>query len=86
MTLELTTIISSTVVFLILIFLLVSILLWVKTKLSPSGPAKLTINGSEPIDVETGSTLLNTLGNQKILLPSACGGGGTCAMCTLSNN
>jgi len=31
--------------------------------------------------VSPGSTLLSTLGNQKILLPSACGGGGTCAMC-----
>lgn len=75
-----TVIISSIVVFFILIILLVSILLGAKAKLSPSGPVTLTING-EAREVDSGDTLLTTLGNQKIFLPSACGGGGTCAMC-----
>jgi Na+-transporting NADH:ubiquinone oxidoreductase subunit F len=75
-----TVIISSVVVFAALIFLLVSILLGAKAKLSPSGPVTLEING-EAKQVESGSTILTTLSEQKIFLPSACGGGGTCAMC-----
>lgn len=75
-----TIIITSIVVFFIVIFLLVSILLGAKAKLAPSGPVTLDING-EAREVESGSTLLSTLSNQKIFLPSACGGGGTCAMC-----
>ncbi len=75
------TIILSIVVFLILILLLVSILLYAKAKLLPSGLVKIEINGEKVIETEAGSTLLNTLGNNQILLPSACGGGGTCGMC-----
>lgn len=75
-----TVIISSIVVFFILIILLVSILLGAKAKLSPSGPVTLNINGEER-SVESGDTLLTTLSAEKIFLPSACGGGGTCAMC-----
>ncbi|QNR24614.1 NADH:ubiquinone reductase (Na(+)-transporting) subunit F [Croceimicrobium hydrocarbonivorans] len=75
-----TVIISSIVVFFLLIILLVSVLLGAKAKLSPSGPVTLNING-EDRQVDSGSTLLTTLGNEKIFLPSACGGGGTCAMC-----
>lgn len=75
-----TVIISSIVVFALLIFLLVAILLGAKAKLSPSGPVTLNING-EDREVESGNTLLSTLSAEKIFLPSACGGGGTCAMC-----
>lgn len=71
----------SVAVFLVMILLLVSVLLFAKTKLAPSGPVKLSINGGEPIEVESGGTILSTLGSKKIFLPSACGGGGTCAMC-----
>ncbi len=67
-------------VFFTVILLLVALLLTAKAKLSPSGPVKLNING-EMVEVESGSTLLSTLSNQKIFLPSACGGGGTCGMC-----
>ncbi len=75
-----TIIITSIIVFFIVIFLLVGILLGAKAKLAPSGPVTLDING-DPREVESGATLLNTLSNEKIFLPSACGGGGTCAMC-----
>lgn len=75
-----TTILASVAVFTLVILALVSILLTVKAKLSPSGPVTLTINGN-PVQVSSGSTLLSTLSEQKIFLPSACGGGGTCAMC-----
>jgi Na+-transporting NADH:ubiquinone oxidoreductase subunit F len=55
-------------------------LLQAKARLSPSGPVKLDING-DTVEIESGSTLLSTLSEQKIFLPSACGGGGTCGMC-----
>ena len=76
-----TTIISSIAVVFIVVLLLVSLLLWAKAKLTASGPVKLTINGEKTVEVSAGSTILSTLGNEKIFLPSACGGGGTCAMC-----
>lgn len=76
-----TTIITTVVVFLVVITLLVALLLGVKAKLSPSGPVTIEINGEKTIEVESGATLLSTLGNNKVFLPSACGGGGTCAMC-----
>lgn len=75
------TIIITLVVFLAITFLLVALLLYAKAKLAPSGSVKIEINGEKTIEVEAGSTLLSTLGNAKIFLPSACGGGGTCAMC-----
>jgi len=75
------TIVSTLVAFAIIMLLLVSVLLSAKAKLAPSGPVRLSINGGDEVEVESGSTLLTTLGNNKIFLPSACGGGGTCAMC-----
>ncbi|MEL4309027.1 NADH:ubiquinone reductase (Na(+)-transporting) subunit F [Joostella sp. CR20] len=74
-------IIASLVVFLTLIFVLVIILLLAKAKLVPSGPVTLKINGEKDVEVSSGGTLLSTLGNNKIFLPSACGGGGTCIQC-----
>ncbi len=74
-------IVASIVFSLILIILLVSILLFAKAKLMPSGKVKITINGTKTIEVDAGSSLLTTLGNEKIFLPSACGGGGTCIQC-----
>tara|TARA_R110002124_G_scaffold87407_1_gene225197 strand:+ start:240021 stop:241328 length:1308 start_codon:yes stop_codon:yes gene_type:complete len=74
-------IIATVVAFLVLTLLLVALLLFTKQKLSPSGPVKITINDEKVIEVESGGTLLSTLGNNKIFLPSACGGGGTCIQC-----
>ncbi len=77
-----TTIITSIVVFLLVILLLVSILLYAKAKLIPPGKLIININnGERELEVEGGGSLLATLGDNKIFLPSACGGGGTCAMC-----
>jgi len=75
------TIVATVVAFLIITLLLVALLLYVKQKLSPSGPVKIRINGEKEIEVASGSSLLTTLGNAKIFLPSACGGGGTCIQC-----
>jgi len=74
-------IVSSIIVFLILILLLVVILLTAKAKLSPSGPVTIKVNGERDMEVGSGSTLLTTLGDNKLFLPSACGGGGTCIQC-----
>ncbi|NCT18891.1 MAG: NADH:ubiquinone reductase (Na(+)-transporting) subunit F [Flavobacteriaceae bacterium CG_4_8_14_3_um_filter_34_10] len=71
----------TVIAFLILTLLLVGVLIFVKEKLSPSGPVKITINGEKVIEVESGGSLLTTLGSEKIFLPSACGGGGTCIQC-----
>ena len=75
------TITITVIAFLVLLLLLVSVLLFTKEKLSPSGPVTITINGEKKIEVASGGTLLSTLGNQKVFLPSACGGGGTCIQC-----
>jgi Na+-transporting NADH:ubiquinone oxidoreductase subunit F len=74
-------ILIATGVFLLVILLLVVMLLVAKAKLTASGPVTININGDKDITVNGGSTLLSTLANEKIFLPSACGGGGTCAMC-----
>jgi Na+-transporting NADH:ubiquinone oxidoreductase subunit F len=79
--LDMTTIITSVVVFFGFNLLLVYIILFAKSKLMPSGLVKITINGKEELETEAGATLLTTLSNKKIFLPSACGGGGTCALC-----
>jgi Na+-transporting NADH:ubiquinone oxidoreductase subunit F len=50
-------------------------------KLVPQGAVTLKINGEKTIEAPPGSTLLATLAAEKIFIPSACGGGGTCAMC-----
>ncbi|MFD2543467.1 NADH:ubiquinone reductase (Na(+)-transporting) subunit F [Lacinutrix gracilariae] len=75
------TIIATVAAFLLVTLLLVALLLFVKQKLSPSGPVKIKINGEREIEVASGDSLLSTLGSQKIFLPSACGGGGTCIQC-----
>ncbi|WP_296380889.1 NADH:ubiquinone reductase (Na(+)-transporting) subunit F [Winogradskyella sp.] len=75
------TIVATVAAFLLVTLVLVALLLFVKQKLSPSGPVKILINGEREIEVASGSTLLTTLGGNKIFLPSACGGGGTCIQC-----
>ena len=74
-------ILASIAVFLVIIILLVAGLLFARKKLTPQGEVKVTINDEKELEVNPGSTLLSTLSNEGIYLPSACGGGGTCAMC-----
>lgn len=71
----------SIIFFLVIILLLVGLLLFARNKLIPQGKVKITINGEKELEVDPGSSLLTTLSNNKIFLPSACGGSGTCAMC-----
>ena len=76
-----TIIICSIIIFLLFNLLLVYIILFAKSKLAPSGLVKIVINEEDKLETEAGSSLLSTLSNKKIFLPSACGGGGTCGMC-----
>lgn len=69
-------------IFLFVTLVLTAMLLFAKAKLSPKGKIKININhGDREIEVDGGGTLLSTLGNAGIFLPSACGGGGTCIQC-----
>jgi Na+-transporting NADH:ubiquinone oxidoreductase subunit F len=74
-------ILASIGVFLVTILVLVVILLVAKKFLVASGNVKLTINGDKEMEVESGSTLLNTLAVNGVFLPSACGGKGSCGQC-----
>ncbi|PIZ62528.1 MAG: NADH:ubiquinone reductase (Na(+)-transporting) subunit F, partial [Candidatus Marinimicrobia bacterium CG_4_10_14_0_2_um_filter_48_9] len=76
-------IVLSTVVFTGTIQILVVLLNYAGSKLVNRGKVKILINddAEKSPEVEAGSTLLNTLAAEKIFLPSACGGGGTCGMC-----
>ena len=72
---------TSLGVFLLVILVLVIVLLVAKQYLVASGDVTITINGEKQVVAPAGSTLLNTLSSQSIFLPSACGGGGSCAQC-----
>jgi len=71
----------GTLIFLLVTIALIIMLLVAKAKLAPSGPVTISINGEKELNVNGGSSLLSTLSNEKLFLPSACGGGGTCGMC-----
>ncbi|MEL6656501.1 MAG: NADH:ubiquinone reductase (Na(+)-transporting) subunit F [Bacteroidota bacterium] len=77
------TIISAVILFTAVILLLSFMLIAARKRLVPQGEVKIVINGDEenPMMVQPGDTLLSALSNKSIFLPSACGGGGTCAMC-----
>ncbi len=74
-------IIAAAAVFTFVILLLVLMLQVAAKRLVKQGNVKVLINGEKEAEVEAGSTLLNALQGEDIFLPSACGGGGTCAMC-----
>ena len=74
-------IVLSIIIFLIIVLLLVTVLLVARKKLIPSGNVTININGKKDVTVQTGSSLLSTLSEQKIFLPSACGGKGSCGQC-----
>ncbi|MAG30208.1 MAG: NADH:ubiquinone reductase (Na(+)-transporting) subunit F [Deltaproteobacteria bacterium] len=69
--------------FTIVILALVLILMAAKAQLVQSGDVEILINGDpdKALTAEAGSTLLNTLANNQIFIPSACGGQGTCGVC-----
>ncbi len=76
-----TTLILSIAVFLSIVLLLVALLLIVRNKLMPKGKVKITINGDKELEVQPGNSLMATLADEKVFLPSACGGKGNCGQC-----
>jgi Na+-transporting NADH:ubiquinone oxidoreductase subunit F len=76
-------ILLSITVFTGLVLVLVLILNFAESKLLPQGDVTIEINGDTDKNIVTrpGGTLLSALAGQSVFLPSACGGGGTCAMC-----
>lgn len=76
-------VIFSSFMFTLIVLLLVILILFAKSKLVQSGSAKIIINEdpNHVYQVPLGGKLLNVLSDEKIYLPSACGGGGTCGEC-----
>ena len=76
-----TTILISIIVFLGIVLLLVALLLFVRNKLMPKGKVKIAINDDKQLEVQPGNSLLTTLADEQVFLPSACGGKGNCGQC-----
>lgn len=77
------TVVSGVAAFCAVILSLVTILLFAKAKLMPSGDVKILINNdtSKMLTTPAGGSLLGTLAANKIFIPSACGGKGSCGVC-----
>ena len=76
------TVLFSIIVITVVTLLLVALLLWIKAKLTPSGSVKISINkGAKELEVTPGGTLMNSLAEGGIFLPSACGGKANCGQC-----
>ena len=81
------TIIAAAAAITVVTLILTVLLLWVKAKLSPKGAVKIDINnGKYNLDVQPGGNLMNTLAEQNIFLPSACGGKANCGQCKVKDN
>jgi Na+-transporting NADH:ubiquinone oxidoreductase subunit F len=76
-------IVWAIIVFSLVILGLAFVLIAARKRLVPQGEVSIIINGDEenPMKVQPGATLLSALSDKSVFLPSACGGGGTCAMC-----
>ncbi len=81
-----TTIIMGVIMFCAVIISLVAVVLAAKAKLVASGDVSITINGDPDSALTTpaGGTLLGTLAANKIFIPSACGGKGSCGVCKVN--
>lgn len=78
-----TTFVLAVGIFLGIILLLTFAVLFAGSKLTKQGDVKITINDDPEKGIVTSptGTLLTALASQSVFIPSACGGGGTCAMC-----
>lgn len=74
-------IILGVVMFTVIVLILVAVILSARAKLVSSGDITIDINGEKTLTVAAGGKLLQTLSGAGLFLPSACGGGGTCAQC-----
>jgi len=75
------TIILGVAMFTAIVLGLVAIIVLARGKLVSSGEVSIEINGEKTISVAAGDKLLQTLAGNDLFLPSACGGGGSCAQC-----
>ena len=73
----------AVLVFTLIVLALITMLLVARRKLVPQGEVSIVVNGDteNPLRVQPGNSLLSALSDKSVFLPSACGGGGTCAMC-----
>ncbi len=78
-----TEVLSGVLMFTLVVLALVGLLLAARRQLVPSGDVTISINDdpSLALKVPAGNTLLGTLGEHKIFIPSACGGKGACGVC-----
>ena len=81
--LALSTVVSGVGFFLGVTLLLVVILLIAKKYLVQSGEVTITMNGDTKVTAESGKSLLSTMADSNVFLPSACGGKGSCGQCRL---
>lgn len=76
------TIFAAVIALLIVTVILVVLLLVVKDAITPKGKIKIDINdGKKTVEVTPGNSLMASLAEQKIFLPSACGGKANCGQC-----
>jgi Na+-transporting NADH:ubiquinone oxidoreductase subunit F len=66
------------------VLILAVLILSARSKLVASGNVTITINDKKSIETPIGGKLLNALGDAKIFVSSACGGGGTCGVSRFS--
>ena len=81
-----TTVVLGVTMFTLIILSLVAILMMAKRRLVASGEVTILINDDpdKALHTTTGGTLLNTLAESRIFIPSACGGQGTCGVCKVN--
>lgn len=75
------TIVLGVTMFTAIVLALVAVILVARSRLVSSGEVAIEINGEKTLRVAAGGKLLQTLSEGGLFLPSACGGGGTCAQC-----
>jgi len=70
-------------IFTAIVLILVVLILLARARLIPAGEITIGINhdADKQLTVEPGGKLLGVLASQDVFIPSACGGGGTCAQC-----
>lgn len=75
------TLIAGVGIFLLISLILVAVLLTAKRYLVKTGMVDINLNGSKDVEAMSGKSLLSTMADANIFLPSACGGKGSCGQC-----
>ncbi len=76
-------VILGVAMFTTVVLALVGIILMAKSWIVASGDVTLVVNGRKELIVPAGGKLLGCLADSEIFVSSACGGGGTCALCVV---